>query len=125
MANVMMIGIHPDEVDFSDPALPLGLDADKIFAGITLSLDQLKAAGHEASVVFVSADTAKLDALAEGFAGNAVDCVTIGGGVTRPPKNMELLEAVLNIIAGANPVPRIALVASPDQALAAVNRVLR
>ncbi len=125
MARILMIGIDPDEVDYSDPALPPGLNADKIRAGIDLSLDRLKADGHTASLMYVSTDPASLDALARRLASDAVECVTIGGGVTRPPRNSELFEAVLNIIAGMNPSPRIALVVGPENAPAAVDRVMR
>jgi hypothetical protein len=88
-------------------------------------LEQLKAESHVASQIYISADPAELEALAQRLANNAVDCVTIGGGVTRPVKNAELLEALLNIIAGTNPAPRIALVLGPENAPAAVKRVLR
>ena len=32
MARVLIIGIDPDEVDFSDPSLPPGMDASTNFA---------------------------------------------------------------------------------------------
>ena len=125
MARVLMVGIDPDKIDFSDPSLPPGLDADKVRAGIEASLKQLAADGHEASPVFVSGEQAELDALADRIASDRVDCVTIGGGVTRPPKNIEVFEAVLNIILRADPAPRIALVLGPENAPAAVNRAMR
>lgn len=124
MARVLMVGVDPDEVDFSDPALPPGLDADKIRAGIAHSLKQLAADGHIASHMYVSADPAKLMALANHLNADTADCVTIGGGVTRPPQHIELLEAVLNIIGRADPTPRIALVVGPANTPAAVKRVL-
>jgi hypothetical protein len=125
MARVLMIGIDPEEVDFSDPALPPGMNADKIRGGIAHSLEQMKAQGHVASQIYVSIDAVKLEALKKYLANEVVDVVTIGGGVTRPVNNVELLEAVLNIIVGTDPAPRIALVLSPENAPAAVTRVLR
>lgn len=125
MARVLMVGIDPDEVDFSDPSLPPGLDADKIRAGIEASLKQLATNGHAASPIFVSDEQPKLDALTERLARDDIDCVTIGGGVTRPPNNIELFEAVLNIILRADPTPRIALVLGPENAPAAVDRAMK
>ncbi|GEP08376.1 hypothetical protein MGN01_02210 [Methylobacterium gnaphalii] len=34
MTRVLLIGYAPDAVDFSDPALPPGMNANKIAAGI-------------------------------------------------------------------------------------------
>jgi len=125
MARVLMLGIDPDEVDYSDPALSPGLDADMIRAGIAQSLDSLKDSGHDASMMYVSSDLAVLTALADRLASEPVDVVTIGGGVTRPPKNNELFETLLNIVGRASPTPRIALVMGPEHAPEAVIRVLR
>jgi hypothetical protein len=125
MARVLMLGIDPDDVDFSDPALPPGLNADTIRAGIAKSLDQLKDAGHDASMMYVSSELAVLSQLADRLVGEPVDVVTIGGGVTRPPKNTELFETLLNIIGRVSPTPRIALVMGPEHAPEAVDRVLR
>ena len=34
MTRVLLVGLQPEAVDYSDPALPLGMDAKKIQAGI-------------------------------------------------------------------------------------------
>ena len=72
-----------------------GMNAAKIRGGIEHSLEQLKAQGYDVSQIYVSTDAAKLEALVEHLASEPVDVVTIGGGVTRPVKNAELLEAFL------------------------------
>lgn len=41
MKKVLFIGQEPDTVDFSDPALPPGLDAEKIQAGIAAGMQQI------------------------------------------------------------------------------------
>ena len=124
MARVLLAGIDPDQVDFADPALPPGLDADKIRAGVDAVLEQLKAAGHQPVHLYIDADPAHLQPFADHIAAEPVDCVVIGGGVTRPPANMRLLEAMLNIIAQATPTPKIALVSTPQEATQAVQRAL-
>jgi hypothetical protein len=124
MARVLMLGIDPDEVDFSDPALPPGLNADMIRAGIAQSLKSLEDSGHDASMMYVSSDLAVLSQLADRLVSEPVDVVTIGGGVTRPPQNTQLFETLLNIVGRLSPTPRIALVMGPEHAPEAVNRVL-
>ena len=41
MARVLLLGLQPEAVDYSDPALPSGMDAKKIQAGIDLALKQM------------------------------------------------------------------------------------
>ncbi len=125
MARVLMLGIDPDEVDFTDPSLPPGLNADMIRAGIAQSLKRLEESGHDAAQMYVSSDLAVLTALADRLVSDPVDVVTIGGGVTRPPENTGLFETLLNIVGRVSPTPRIALVMGPEHAPEAVNRVLR
>ena len=115
MARVLMIGIDPAKVDFSDPALPPGLNAEAIRRGIDLGLEQLRAAGHEAGHLFIPPDPDDLGVLADRLAGEPVDCVVVGGGVRLPPRNLPLFEAVLNTIARAATAPAIALVSRPDR----------
>lgn len=124
MAQVLLVGIDPAEVDFSDPALPPGLDAEAVRRGIAAALDQLRAAGHDPQSAFIPADPDDLAGLAERLAQARVDCVVIGGGVRLPPRNLALFEAVLNVVARTQPAPAIALTARPDDAPAAVARVL-
>ena len=124
MARVLMVGIDPALVDFSDPALPPGVDADMIRRGIAFGIDALRAAGHEPLHMYIPPDPNDLSALADRLASDRIDCVIVGGGVRLPPRNLALFEAVLNIIARAEPSPAIVLVAKPDEAATAVARVL-
>ena len=124
MARVLMVGIDPDQVDYSDPSLPPGLDAETIRKGIAHGRDDLVAAGHEASHLYIPSDPGDLDELTLRLAQHPVDCVIVGGGVRIPPRNLALFEAVLNIVAAASPAPAIALVSRPDDAAAAAARVL-
>lgn len=124
MARVLLVGIDPDAVDYADPALPPGLDAEAIRRGIALVLDGLRAAGHDAQHLYIPVNPAGLGDLASRLASNPVDCVVVGGGVRLPPRNLSLFEAVLNVLVSAPSRPRIALVARPDDAVLAVARVL-
>lgn len=124
MARILLIGIDPDLVDFSDPAVPPGMDADMIRRGIRQALDELAAAGHEARHIDIPLDPANQELLTEKLASNPVDCAVVGGGVRVPPRNLVLFEAVLNTIVHTASPPAIALVAHPGEVAAAVARVL-
>lgn len=125
MAHVLLIGITPEEVDFSDPALPPGMSAASIRAGVVASVAALTAAGHTVNQTYIPIEPA--DALAvlnARLAAERFDIVVIGGGVIVPPRNRPLFEAMLNAIARCHPAPAIGLIERPDLAAAAVARVL-
>jgi hypothetical protein len=48
MARVLLVGYDPETVDYSNPALPPGMSAEKIWAGIALTLKQMTDRGWRA-----------------------------------------------------------------------------
>ena len=40
MTRILLLGLDPETVDFSDPALPPGMTADRVRAGIAVALKQ-------------------------------------------------------------------------------------
>ena len=54
--RVLLVGYDPQTVDFSDPALPPGMTAEKIDAGIQLALKQMAGRGWQADVCFIRPD---------------------------------------------------------------------
>ena len=124
MARVLIVGLDPADVDYSDPALPPGLNAEAVHRAIASGLEETRAAGHTAQHINISAGTAGLNALTERLAAEPVDCVVIGGGVRLPAGNLILFEAVLNIVGRATARPVIAFPARPDDLAAAIARVL-
>ena len=124
MAQILLVGIDPDLVDFSDPAVPPGINADMIRRGIRQALDELAAAGHDTQHLYIPLDPAAQAELTGKLATDSIDCIVVGGGIRVPPSNLLLFEAVLNTIARASSPPAIALVVHPGEASAAVARVL-
>ena len=56
MTRVLLVGYDPSTVDYSDPALPPGMSAEKIHAGIAHVLRQLRDRGWEADDCFILPD---------------------------------------------------------------------
>ena len=56
MARVLLVGYEPETVDFSNPALPTDMDAEKIRAGLALALKQMTERGWEADLCLVGPD---------------------------------------------------------------------
>jgi hypothetical protein len=61
MTRVLLVGLQPEAVDYSDPALPPGMDAKKIQAGIELGLKQMTDRGWQADACLIQPDAIQLE----------------------------------------------------------------
>ena len=123
MPKVLLIGIKPEAVNFSDPDLPPGLDAGKIAAGIAATLADMEKRGWDAAFCSILTDESAEATIAEALQ-QSWDCVVIGGGVRIPVANLLLFERVINAVhEGAVGTP-IALNMNPDDTANAAGRWL-
>ena len=53
MTRILLLGLDPETVDFSDPALPPGMTAEKVRTGIAVALKQFTDRGWESDVGFI------------------------------------------------------------------------
>ena len=123
MKTILLVGWDPATVDFSDPALPPGMTADKIHAGVALAMQQMADRGWQAETLMFRPETAA-DELRAKLAGQTYDCIVVGAGVRLPPRNLLLLETVINAIAAAAPGVPIAFNSVPQDSAAAAARWL-
>ena len=124
MTRVLFVGQTPETVDFSDPSLPPGFDADKINAGIAVAVDRITERGWQADTCMITPDDAGRAMLEQQLKGAAYDCVVIGGGLRLPPKGLALFEAVVNIVHKAAPGAAIAFNTRPEDTADAAARQL-
>ena len=124
MTRVLFVGQKPDTVDFSDPALPPGFNAEKIEAGIKVGVAKLKEKGWEADTCMITPDEAGGLQLEKQLAGATYDCVVIGGGLRVPPKSLVLFERVVNAVHKGAPNAAIAFNTSPPDTADAAARWL-
>jgi len=124
MTRVLLVGLQPEAVDYSDPALPPGMDAKKIWAGIDLGLKQITDRGWEAEVCLVQPDTTAASAVVQRLSTTRYDCVVIGAGVRLPPKNLLLFESIVNAVHTAAPNTSIAFNTVPQDSADAAARWL-
>lgn len=108
MRRVLFVGQEPETVDFTDPALPPGFDAEKIRAGIAIGLQQMTERGWHADLCLVRPDETAGLALERQLATLSYDCVVIGGGIRLPPKSLLLFEILVNVVHKAAPGASIA-----------------
>jgi hypothetical protein len=122
MKRVLLVGFDPANVDFSDPALSPGMNAEKIHAGIKLGLADMTGRGWLAVNCFISPDDTAATTVERCLASDRYDCVVIGAGVRLPPSRLGVFEAVVNAIHRAAPQAAIAFNSRPDDSGAAAAR---
>ena len=124
MPRVVLVGYEPETVDFSDPALPPGMTAEKVHAGIALALKQMRERGWEADACLIRPDATAAQTVERYLAAGNYTCVVIGAGMRVPPKGLALFEAVINAVHRAAPTAFIAFNTRPEDTADAAARWL-
>src|ERR1700679_16028 len=108
MTRALFIGQQPETVDFSDPAIPPGFNAEKIHAGIAVAMTKTAERGWHADLCLIPPDETAGPTVGKQLATAHYDCVVIGGGLRLPPKSLTLFETVINAVHKAAPHAAIA-----------------
>jgi hypothetical protein len=122
MKRVLLVGLDPATVDFSDPALPQGMNADKIHAGVKVALADMAERGWQAENCFINPDETAVPTVERRLATSRYDCVVIGAGVRLPPSRLVLFEALVDAIHRAAPSAAIVFNTRPEDTGAAAAR---
>jgi hypothetical protein len=122
MTRILLLGLDPETVDFSDPALPPGMTAEKVRAGIAVALKQFTDRGWEGDVGYIRPDETAGPTVDRQLRSTNYDCVVIGAGVRLPPRNLALFEVIINAIRKAAPGAAIAFNTRPDDSADAAGR---
>jgi hypothetical protein len=124
LTKVLLAGLEPETVDFSDPAIPPGMDAAMIRMGIGMAVQSCEARGWKIELCLFPPDETAETIIAQSLAGGDVDVVVIGAGVRLPPRNLQLFERVVNAIHRAAPGAAIAFNSNPQDSADAAARWL-
>ena len=124
MALVSFVGYDPETVDFSDPALPPGMTAEKVHAGIAVAMKQFAERGWDADLCLIRPDETAGPTVERQLASKSYDCVVVGAGVRLPPRGLALFEAVINAVHKAAPGAAIAFNTVPQDSADAAARWL-
>lgn len=119
MKRVLLVGFDPATVDYSDPALPPGMTAEKIHAGVKLALADMSERGWLAENCFINPDETTIPTVEHRLAAERYDCVVIGAGLRLPPRRLVLFEALVNAIHRTAPQTAIAFNSRPEDSGAA------
>lgn len=122
--SVLIIGETPENMDFSDPAIPKGLTPDKIRDGLESSLEALRAKGRQARLVYLDTKQTAPKQLAEALSWDEFDVIVVGAGLRIVPRQTQMFEVVMNILHTQAPRAKIAFNMSPDDSANAAERQL-
>jgi len=125
MMRILFVGQKPETVDFSDPSLPPGFNAEKINAGIALGVAKIAERGWQGDTCMITPDAEGSAMLEAALKAAAYDCVVIGGGLRLPPRSLALFETVVNIVHRAAPAAAIAFNTRPEDTGDAAARQLK
>ena len=114
MKRVLFVGFDPATVDLSDPALPAGMTAEKIDAGIELAVADFAGRGWHSQNCFIRPDETAIPTMERFLAGDVYDCVVIGAGVRLPRNRLVLFEALVNAVHRMAPQAAIAFNTRPE-----------
>jgi hypothetical protein len=124
MTRVLLVGYDPETVDFSNSALPPGMSAEKIRAGLALALTQMTDRGWEGDLCLIRPDETAGQTVERHLASTNYACVVIGAGVRLPPQGLALFEAVVNAVHRTAPAASIAFNTRPEDSADAAARWL-
>ena len=122
MTRVLFVGQLPETVDYSDPALPPGLNAQKIQAGIDLAAAKMAERGWVGDICNIAPNDDGIATLEKQLASATYDCVVIGAGLRLPPKGLLMFENVVNSIHRVAPACAIAFNTRPEDTAEAADR---
>ena len=124
MTRVQFVGQKPETVNFSDPVLPPGFDADTINAGIAIAVETIRERGWQGDTCMITPDALGGAVLEAALRCEVYDCVVIGGGLRLPPNSLALFEMVVNLVHKAAPNAAIAFNTRPEDTAEAAARQL-
>src|SRR3974390_1429043 len=124
MKRILLVGLDPETVDFSDPALPPGMTVEKVHAGIAVAQRQFAERGWEGDIGLIRPDETAGPTVERLVTSKSYDCVVVGAGVRLPPRGLALFEVVINAVHKAAPGAAIAFNTRPDDSAEAAARWL-
>ena len=122
MTRVLFVGQKPETVDYSDPSLPPGFNADRINEGIDIAKATMTERGWDADLCMIAPDDTGIATLAAQLAETAYDCVVVGGGLRIPPKSLRFFERVVNAVHQGAPKAAISFNTRPENTAEAAAR---
>jgi len=119
---VLLIGWHPDVVDYSKWP---GLTPEKLLAGLEGDRTKLEALGYDAELGLIKTSESAVASLKALLAAKTRDCVLIGAGVRTVPEYLHLFENLVNTVHESAPAAKLCFNSGPFDSVDAVQRWIK
>jgi hypothetical protein len=120
--SVLVIGLDPKLIDFSQPGYAPGMDATKVLAGLKSSEEELTGLGYSVQTCLTDFGKTAGEVVETQLKQKRFDCVLIGAGVRSNPSNFLLFEKLINVVHEHAPQARLCFNTLPSDTAAAVRR---
>jgi len=122
--SVLVVGLDPTLIDFSQPGYPPGMDVTKVFAGIKSSEEELTGLGYSVQMCLTDFGETAEAVMQSQLEQRPWDCVMIGAGVRTVPSNFILFEKLVNVAHEHAPQAKLCFNQLPSDTAEAVKRWL-
>ena len=120
--SVLVVGLDPTLIDFSQPGYPPGMNTAKVLAGIKSSEDELTALGYSVQTCLTDFGETAEAVVQSQLQQKRFDCVMIGAGVRTVPSNFLLFEKLVNVVHEHAPQSKLCFNQLPSDIAEAVKR---
>jgi len=122
--SVLVIGLDPTLIDFSQSGYAAGMDATKVLAGLKSSEDELTRLGYSVQMCLTDFGETAETAVQSRLKQTRFDCILVGAGVRTNPSNFMLCEKLVNVVHAHAPQAKLCFNTIPKDTAAAVQRWL-
>jgi hypothetical protein len=122
--SVLVIGLDPTLIDFSQPGYAPGMDATKVLAGLKSSEDELTSLGYSVQTCLTDFGNTAEAVVESQLKQKGFNCILIGAGVRANPSNFLLFEKLINVVHEHAPQAKLCFNTLPSDTAAAVKRWL-
>ena len=124
MKKILIIGMNPNTIDFTNPELPKGLSIDIIEKGSKATLESLISLGYDAELYLIDTGATNLGNLAKQLKENNYDGVVVGNGIRGIKTNFILFEQIINVVHSISIKSKIIFNTLPTDTAEAIKRWL-
>ena len=122
--SVLVVGLDPTLIDFSQPGYPPGMSIAKVLAGMKSSEDELTRLGYDVQTCLTDFGDTAVAVVQTQLKRKRFDCVLIGAGVRTNPSHLMLFEQLINIVHEHAPQAKLCFNQLPSDIAEAVKRWL-
>lgn len=124
MKKILIIGMDPHTIDFTNPELPPGLTVEAIEQGTHATLEKLISIGYDTELFLIPTGTTDLSKLAKQLDEKNYDGVVVGNGIRGLKANFILFEQIINVVHTSAPKSKIIFNSLPTDTDVAIKRWL-